>query len=230
MAQRNAKTVLGLRLARVTAVIALLMVQTSVPLSLVGATELDDMDICGVAFGDESICDTRSDSDDGTAGNSWVEGIYTFNMTSPTSIEFEASWAIREWDKSGLGVFTVAGMDVLLERDNIGPTDGIPADVLRGSFDNLSNPFDPESLTVKQTLLSEINGSITSLLSSWGGASNLQTDWATDIKVPAQNGGTTDVTCSTEIADSNDGNAFNPPICITTSAVSYTHLTLPTKA
>tara|TARA_B100000131_G_scaffold121099_1_gene118158 strand:+ start:2639 stop:5728 length:3090 start_codon:yes stop_codon:yes gene_type:complete len=217
MAQRNAKTVLGLRLARVTAVIALLMVQTSVPLSLVGATELDDMDICGVAFGDESICDTRSDADDGTAGNSWVEGIYTFNMTSPTSIEFEASWAIREWDKSGLGVFTVAGMDVLLERDNIGPTDGIPADVLRGSFDNLSNPFDPESLTVKQTLLSEINGSITSLLSSWGGASNLQTDWATDIKVPAQNGGTTDVTCSTEIADSNDGNAFNPPICITTS-------------
>ena len=197
MAQRNAKTVLGLRLARVTAVIALLMVQTSVPLSLVGATELDDMDICGVAFGDESICDTRSGADDDLVFYSWVEGIYTFNMTSPTSIEFEASWAIREWDKSGLGVFTVAGMDVLLERDNIGPTDGIPADVLRGSFDNLSNPFDPESLTVKQTLLSEINGSITSLLSGWGGASNLQTDWATDIKVPAQNGGTTDVTCST---------------------------------
>lgn len=218
MAQRNAKTVLGLRVARATVVISLLMVQTSVPVSLVSATtDLDAMDICGVAFGDENICDTRSDADDGTTGNSWVEGIYAFNMTSPTSIEFEASWAIREWDKSGLGVFSGSGMDFLLAMDNIGPDDGIPADVLRGSFDNLSNPFDPGSLTVKQTLLNEINGSITSLLASWGGSSNLQTTWATDIKVPSQDGGTTDVSCSTEIADSNDGNAFSPPICITTS-------------
>ena len=59
-------------------------------------------------------------------------------MTSPTEIQFQASWAIREWDRSGMGLFD--GLGVNLELDNINDGDGLPADVLRSSFDENSDP------------------------------------------------------------------------------------------
>lgn len=235
MAQRHAKTTTRMWSGRTTFLLAILFViQVWVPTGLSEGADLDDMEICSNPIGGlGGDCDGRTNADDGTTGvTQWVDGVYDFNMTSPTEIEFEASWAIREWDKSGLGIFSGAMMENALGADNIGPNDGLPADVLRAAFDNNTDPNDPASPTVKQTLLSEVNGSISQLLSTWGGASTPQTDWADSIMLPnsSGSGGFESVECTTDVAKNGEGpdndgdgasdsNAFEPPICITTSVV-----------
>ena len=114
-------------------------------------------------------------------------------MTSPTEIEFQASWAIREWDRSGMELFLHPDMDTALASDNIGQNDGLPADVLRAAFDNNTDPADPSSPTVQETLLSEINSSISQLLSTWGGSTSPQTDWSDRVFLPNDAG---DITAS----------------------------------
>jgi hypothetical protein len=149
--------------------------------------------------------------------------MYYFNMTSTTTLQFEASWAIREWDKSALGMFSSSSMTTALLLDNIGADDGLPADVLRASLDNNTDPTDPESPTVEETLLGEIDGSVSSLLTSWGTATTPVTAWTDQITLPDGFGGNTNVDCTIDHNNSQNGNSFDPPICIHTNVT----ITLP---
>jgi len=195
----------------------LFVLQASLPLAASEGIELDDMQLCTDAFGGV-VCDDRTNAHDETDDvDSWVEGMYHFNMTSPTEMEFQASWAIREWDKSGLGFNGPVMEAILQDKANIGPNDGMPADVLRASFANLTDPNDPSSPTVQEKLLSEVNGSVSSFLNSWGGATAPQTDWSSKIFLPDDTGSISAVDCSTDVNQNSDGNSFSPPICISTS-------------
>ena len=220
MAERNAKVPFQRKWSRSSILLAVLfLIQTWVPVAIAEDVELDDMQICSNPIaGLGGFCDQRNNADDGTTGiTEWVEGMYNFNMTSPTEIEFQASWAIREWDRGGMGLFLNPAMENALASDNIGPNDGLPADVLRAAFDNNSDPTDPSSPTVQETLLSEVNGSISQLLSTWGGSSSTQTEWAGTILLPNSSGVLSEVNCETDATENTDGNAFEPPICISTS-------------
>jgi hypothetical protein len=197
--------------------------QTVAPLASADANEFDDMTLCSSPLGLGGLCDDRTDADDGTSGDSWVEGMYYFNMTSTTTLQFEASWAIREWDKSALGMFSSSSMTTALLLDNIGADDGLPADVLRASLDNNTDPTDPESPTVEETLLGEIDGSVSSLLTSWGTATTPVTAWTDQITLPDGFGGNTNVDCTIDHNNSQNGNSFDPPICIHTNVT----ITLP---
>ena len=224
MAERHAKDGSTPTTSPTAALLVLFFVlQIATPLAVADGAELDDMAICSSPLGLGGVCDSRTDAADGTEGDSWVEGMYFFNMTSPTTLEFQASWAIREWDKSALDMFNSNAMAAALQSDNIGSDDGLPADVLRASFDNNTIPDDPDSPTVEETLLSEIDGSISSLLASWGGTTTPDTNWTQRISLPDGFGGSTSVNCTTDVNENTDGNAFEPPICISTNVT----ITLP---
>ncbi len=222
MAERHAKTPTEPRWSRASVLLTVLfVVQAWVPTAFSEGVELDDMQICSNPIaGLGGFCDQRNNVDDGTSGiTEWVEGMYNFNMTSPTEIEFQASWAIREWDRSGMDLFLDPAMDTALASDNIGQNDGLPADVLRAAFDNNTDPADPSSPTVQETLLSEINSSISQLLTTWGGATTPQTNWSDRVFLPDSTGELAEVNCATDAGLNNDNNAFEPPICISTSVV-----------
>ena len=199
------------------------LLQTVAPLAAADANEFDDMTLCSSPLGLGGLCDDRTDADDGTSGDSWVEGMYYFNMTSTTTLQFEASWAIREWGKGALGMFSSSSMATALLLDNIGPDDGLPADVLRASLDNNTDPTDPGSPTVEEALLGEIDGSVSSLLTSWGTATTPVTNWTDRITLPDGFGGSTNVDCTINHDDSQNGNSFDPPLCIHTNVT----ITLP---
>ena len=199
------------------------LLQTVAPLAAADANEFDDMTLCSSPLGLGGLCDDRTDADDGTSGDSWVEGMYYFNMTSTTTLQFEASWAIREWGKGALGMFSSSSMTTALLLDNIGADDGLPADVLRASLDNNTDPTDPGSPTVEEALLGEIDGSVSSLLTSWGTATTPVTDWTDRVTLPDGFGGSTNVDCTINHNDSQNGNSFDPPLCIHTNVT----ITLP---
>jgi hypothetical protein len=199
------------------------LLQTITPMAAADANEFDDMVLCSSPLGLGGLCDDRTDADDGTNGDSWVEGMYYFNMTSTTTLQFEASWAIREWDKSALGMFSSSTMATALLLDNIGADDGLPADVLRASLDNNTDPTDPNSSTVEEVLLEQIDGSVSTLLASWGSATTPVTNWTDRITLPDGFGGSTNVDCTIDHNESQNGNSFDPPICIRTNVT----ITLP---
>jgi len=224
MAERHAKYSGQNKASRITSILVFLfVVQVILPLASSEGDEFDDMQICSNSQSALSVylggfCDPRNDAQDGTSGvTAWVEGMYHFNMTSPTEIQFQASWAIREWDRSGMGIFD--GLGVALEYDNINSDDGLPADVLRASFDNNTDPSDSSSPTVEESLLGEIDGSISDFLSTWGGSSAPVTEWSTKISLPDDDGDITTVDCTINPSEDDDGNAFEPPICISTNVV-----------
>ncbi len=221
MDERNAKTGSSGGWGKSSVILALIFVlQTMVPAAISEGSD-DGLEICGnpsnvLVFWLGGFCDSRFDVHDGTDDiTSWVEGMYNFNMTSPSEIEFQASLAIREWDRTGLGIFD--GMGTVLQYDNINTDDGLPADVLRAAFDNNTDPNDATSPTIKDTLLDEVNGSVTDFLSGWGGSSTPETSWATSIFLPDEDGNLSAVDCSIDPNENDNGNAFDPPICISTS-------------
>ncbi len=217
MAERHAKDYPAPTRVSLPVLLALFfLLQAAAPLASASNDELDDMTLCSSPLGLGGICDDRTDADDGTEGDTWVEGMYYFNMTSTTTLQFEASWAIREWDKSALGMFSSSAMTTALQLDNIGIDDGLPADVLRAAFDNNTDPADPNSSTVEEALLDEIDGSVSGMLTSWGSATTPETNWTSQITLPDGFGGSTHVDCTTDHNESQNGNSFEPPICIRT--------------
>ncbi len=225
MAERHAKTHSRYEW-RGSAIIlcVLFMIQAFVPIAVSDAG-FDEMTICqDTASTLGGICDDRTDGDDGTTDvTDWVEGMFHFNMTSPTEIQFQASWAIREWDKSGMGLFNSVAMSNALQSDNIMALDGLPADVLRSAFDENTDPNDAGSPTIQESLLSEIDGSISSFLSNWGGSSTPDTTWSDRVFIPDDSGTMSGVDCQLDPLLDSDGNAFEPPICISTNV----NITLP---
>ncbi len=218
MAERHAKTHSQYEWGGSAIILSVLfMVQALAPIA-VSNSGFTEMALCqDTPPGIGGICDWRNDLDDGTTDvTDWVEGMFHFNMTSPTEIQFQASWAIREWDKSGMEFFDDKA--VILENDNINADDGLPADVLRSAFDKNTDPDDVSSPTIQESLLSEIDSSISSFLSNWGGSSTPDTTWISDgIFLPDDSGAMSRVNCELDPLNDTDGNAFEPPICISTN-------------
>jgi hypothetical protein len=228
MAERHAKTHSQYEWGRSAIILSVLfMVQAFAP-AAVSDVGFDEMTICQDSPSTlGGVCDDRTDADDGTTDvTDWVEGMFHFNMTSPTEIQFQASWAIREWNKGGLGLFNSVSMTTALQSDNIMSNDGLPADVLRSSFDENTDPNDSGSPTVQESLLAEIDGTISSFLSNWGGSSTPNTTWSDKIFVPDDLGVVSAVDCELDPLLDSDGNAFEPPICISTNV----NITLPVSS
>ena len=225
MAERHAKAHSQYEWRGSAIILSVLFLVQTLAAVVVSDTGFDEMTICQDSASTlGGICDDRRNLDDGTNGvTDWVEGMFHFNMTSPTEIQFQASWAIREWDKSGMGIFNSATMTTALQSDNIMANDGLPADVLRSAFDENTDPNDAGSPTIQEALLSEIDGSISSFLSNWGGSSTPDTSWSDRVFLPDDSGAMTGVDCELDPLLDSNGNAFEPPICISTNV----NITLP---
>ena len=92
MGQRHAKIPSPVRLNKTTlTLVFFLLIQMWAPSVVSEGDDLDSMEICSNPIaGLGGDCDGRSNADDGTSGiTEWVDGIYNFNMTSPTEIEFK---------------------------------------------------------------------------------------------------------------------------------------------
>ena len=227
MAERNAKNSTQYGWDRAAVLLTVLFLVQSVAPTAVSEDSFDEMTLCQPSPGLDGVCDSRSDADDATQDiTSWVEGMFHFNMTSPTEIQFQASWAIREWDKSGMGLFTSGSMTAALSSDNINANDGLPADVLRSAFDENTDPNDASSPTIQESLLGEIDGSISGFLANWGGSTSPVTSWENKVFLPDDSGVVSAVDCTIDPAADSDGNAFEPPICISTDV----NITLPVSS
>lgn len=171
------------------------------------ASNTDNLEICSEL--NSGICDEVNDSDDGSTQESWIEGMYSLTMVDTGMMQLSATWAIYEYDRDPLG-FSGAAANNALQNDGIFAGDGIPADVIRNSWDE---PWDgnPGSEPVHSKLMSGINGSVSSLLGSLGSASTPSTNYVGQV--------TSDegvVNCETDKDFDDDGNAYSPPICVQT--------------
>jgi len=218
MTERHAKNSTQYGWGRAAVLLSVIFLVQTVAPAAVSEDTFDEMTLCLPSPGLDGVCDNRFDADDSTQDiTSWVEGMFHFNMTSPTEIQFQASWAIREWDKSGLDLFTSNSMIAALSSDNINANDGLPADVLRSAFDENTDPNDVTSPTIQESLLGEIDGSISAFLANWGGSTSPVTTWEDRVFLPDDSGVVSAVDCTIDPASDSDGNAFEPPICISTN-------------
>ena len=224
MTERHAKNSTQYGWGRAAVLLSVIFLVQAVAPAAVSEDSFDEMTLCQPSPGLDGVCDSRFDANDATQDiTSWVEGMFHFNMTSPTEIQFQASWAIREWDKSGMGLFTSSSMIAALSSDNINANDGLPADVLRSAFDENTDPNDVTSPTIQESLLGEIDGSISGFLANWGGSTSPETTWEDRVFLPDDSGVVSAVDCTIDPASDSDGNAFEPPICISTNV----NITLP---
>ena len=224
MTERHAKNSTQYGWGRAAVLLSVIFLVQTVAPAAVSEDTFDEMTLCLPSPGLDGVCDNRFDADDSTQDiTNWVEGMFHFNMTSPTEIQFQASWAIREWDKSGMDLFTSNSMIAALSSDNINANDGLPADVLRSAFDENTDPNDVTSPTIQESLLGEIDGSISAFLANWGGSTSPVTTWEDRVFLPDDSGVVSAVDCTIDPASDSDGNAFEPPICISTNV----NITLP---
>ncbi len=218
MTERHAKNSTQYGWGRAAVLLSVIFLVQTVAPAAVSEDTFDEMTLCLPSPGLDGVCDNRFDADDSTQDiTNWVEGMFHFNMTSPTEIQFQASWAIREWDKSGMDLFTSNSMIAALSSDNINANDGLPADVLRSAFDENTDPNDVTSPTIQESLLGEIDGSISAFLANWGGSTSPVTTWEDRVFLPDDSGVVSAVDCTIDPASDSDGNAFEPPICISTN-------------
>ena len=165
-----------------------------------------------------SDCDDYDSSDDGTpAQQDWIRGTYEFDLQDTSTIHMSLSWAIREFDRSKVGLDD-STTQAALANDGLDEDDGIPADMIRTYF-----AYDDGSGTVGDKMLVEVEDTINDLLTNGFGtvsAINTQYDGV------YTEGGTSEI-CTTDatqdsIYDSGSGvtenNVFEPPICFSTIA------------
>jgi hypothetical protein len=197
MTERHAKNSTQYGWGRAAVLLSVIFLVQTVAPAAVSENTFDEMTLCLPSPGLDGVCDNRFDADDATQDiTSWVEGMFHFNMTSPTEIQFQASWAIREWDKSGMDLFTSNSMIAALSSDNINANDGLPADVLRSAFDENTDPNDVTSPTIQESLLGEIDGSISAFLANWGGSTSPVTTWEDRVFLPDDSGVVSAVDCT----------------------------------
>ena len=176
----------------------------------------DGMSTCdGAGFSD---CDDYDSNDDGTPfQQDWIRGTYDFDLQNTSTIQMTLSWAIREFDRSKVGLDSPL-IESALAADGLDSDDGVPADMIRSYF-----AYDDGSGTVGDKMLDEVEDTINDLLSSGFGtvtAINTQYD-GIYTEAGASEVCTTDAT-EDSIYDSGSGvtenNVFEPPICFSTIA------------
>jgi hypothetical protein len=178
----------------------------------------DGMDTCSIAGTSE--CDDYDSNDDGTPNQQdWIRGTYDFDLEDTSRITLSLSWAVREYDRSKIGLDNSL-IEPLLTSDGLDANDGIPADMIRsvlGEDDGTST-----GTTVGDRMLEEVQSTIQDLLSSgFGTVNGINTQYDTSYT----EGGTT-IPCTTDASiDSVHGgegagqnNVFDPPLCFSTIA------------
>ena len=92
----------------------------------------DGMSSCdGAGFSD---CDDYDSNDDGTPfQQDWIRGTYDFDLQDTSTIQMTLSWAIREFDRSKVGLDSPI-IESALAADGLDSDDGVPADMIRSYF------------------------------------------------------------------------------------------------
>ena len=166
-----------------------------------------------------SDCDDYDSNDDGTPDKQdWIRGTYDFDLQDTSTIHMTLSWAIREFDRSKIGLDD-STTQTALASDGLDEDDGIPADMIRTYF-----AYDDGSGTVGDKMLVEVENTINDLLSSgFGTVTTINTQYD-GIYTEA---GTSEV-CTTDASEDSvydaasgvsENNVFEPPICFSTIAV-----------
>lgn len=166
----------------------------------------------------QTACDEYDSNEDLTPHRQdWIEGTYDFNLEDTSTIRLDLVWAIREFNRTALGLDSIPAVQLALANDGLDSKDGAPADLIRDQFDT-ELPNSP-GVRVQDQLITEIDKAIEdSVESGFGSASSPMTGYVGTYT----NGGVT-VQCSTdEMSDASDegastNNAFEPPICIQSS-------------
>ena len=184
---------------------------------LVPFASADGMDIC--TYG-ASKCDDYDGDDDGTpTQQEWIRGTYDFDLHDTTTIHINMDWAIREFNRTKLGL-TGAPYDAALINEGLEEHDGIPADMIRSYLDvDLDG-----SGTIGDKMLGDVEDTIRELLTNgFGTVELIDTDYSTTFTEEG-----TSVTCTKEGSDDSihdsgstttENNVFEPPICLNTFAI-----------
>lgn len=164
-----------------------------------------------------SECDDYDSNDDGTPHQQdWIRGTYDFDLEDTSRITLSLSWAIREFDRSKVGLDDPL-IQSALANDGLDVNDGIPADMIRSYF-----AYDDGSGTVGDRMLGEVQSTIQDLLSSgFGTVNGINTQYDTSYT----EGGTT-IPCTTDASidsiyggeGASQNNVFDPPLCFSTIA------------
>ena len=163
-------------------------------------------------------CDTWDKADDGTENQQdWIEGIYEFDLVDTSTINMEMSWALREFNRSTLGL-DGALLNAALAAEGMSPQDGAPADLIRNYFDQTT--AGPGTPTVRDKLILEVNDTIEELLSSgFGSVNSISADYVNSI---SNSGITTTCTDDPSMDSASEAglsdNVFDPPICFSVTA------------
>jgi hypothetical protein len=179
---------------------------------LVSADGMTSCDAAGM-----SECDDYDSNDDGTPHQQdWIRGTYDFDLEDTSRITLSLSWAIREFDRSKVGLDDPL-IQSALSNDGLDVNDGIPADMIRSYF-----AYDDGSGTVGDRMLGEVQSTIQDLLSSgFGTVNGINTQYDTSYTE-----GSTTIPCTTDASvdsiyggeGASQNNVFDPPICFSTIA------------
>lgn len=179
---------------------------------LVSADGMTSCDTAGM-----SECDDYDSNDDGTPHQQdWIRGTYDFDLEDTSRITLSLSWAIREFDRSKVGLDDPL-IQSALSNDGLDVNDGIPADMIRSYF-----AYDDGSGTVGDRMLGEVQSTIQDLLSSgFGTVNGINTQYDTSYTE-----GSTTIPCTTDASidsiyggeGASQNNVFDPPICFSTIA------------
>ena len=164
-----------------------------------------------------SECDDYDSNDDGTPHQQdWIRGTYDFDLEDTSRITLSLSWAIREFDRSKVGLDDPL-IQSALANDGLDVNDGIPADMIRSYF-----AYDDGSGTVGDRMLGEVQSTILDLLSSgFGTVNGINTQYDTSYTE-----GSTTIPCTTDASidsiyggeGASQNNVFDPPLCFSTIA------------
>ena len=131
--------------------LALFILPAFLPLASAGG-----MMACSVSAG---VCDDWDKADDGTPNQQdWIEGVYEFDLVDTSTIEMEMTWALREFNRSTLGL-DYSALDTAWDMEGMTEQDGAPADLIRHFFSQEI----VTGVTVKDKLQMEVNGTISEL-------------------------------------------------------------------
>ena len=77
-----------------------------------------------------SDCDEYDSNEDLTPHRQdWIEGTYDFSLQDTSTINLELVWAIREFNRSALGLDNIPAIQAALASDGLDEKDGAPADL-----------------------------------------------------------------------------------------------------
>ncbi|MBL6890396.1 MAG: hypothetical protein ISR25_07915, partial [Candidatus Poseidoniaceae archaeon] len=164
-----------------------------------------------------SECDDYDSNDDGTPNQQdWIRGTYDFDLEDTSRITLSLSWAIREFNRSKVGLDDPL-IQSALANDGLDVNDGIPADMIRSYF-----AYDDGSGTVGDRMLGEVQSTIQDLLASgFGTVNGINTQYDTSyteggVTIPCTTDASIDSVHGAEGASQN--NVFDPPLCFSTIA------------